>query len=196
MTKVRVVQMRQKVSEGIVVNACSNTAVGWQKDLSPFLIGPCNIPGGYTSLNMENAWQFSKVYKKHLDENGDPSHDWWSWSTKGWSDSKAHRYPMGRGAVPEYSYWNGKKLGYIDARKHIYAPLYKAAVEKTEGYQHLKELYKTSDQLVIRDFDGYDYLKKGMTLTEVLNEPKKKMGHAFVLAMMLMDDPALKECKI
>jgi len=35
-----------------------------------------------------------------------------------------------------------------------------------------------------------------MTLKDVLNNPKKKMGHAFVLMMLLTNDKeeALKEC--
>jgi hypothetical protein len=32
--------------------------------------------------------------------------------------------------------------------------------------------------------------------SEVLNNPAKSMGHGFVLAMLLTDDAALKECEI
>ena len=34
-------------------------------------------------------------------------------------------------------------------------------------------------------FDGYDYVGKRMTLNDVINDPRLKMGHAFVLAMLL-----------
>jgi len=37
------------------------------------------------------------------------------------------------------------------------------------------------------DFDGYDYLAKNMTLKNVINDEKRKMGHAFVLSMLLQD---------
>ena len=44
------------------------------------------------------------------------------------------------------------------------------------------------------DFDGYDYVAKRMSLNDVINEPKKKMGHAFVLAMLLRVRTALYRC--
>lgn len=35
------------------------------------------------------------------------------------------------------------------------------------------------------DFDGYDYLAKGKTLEQCLEDTEVIMGHAFVLAMLL-----------
>ncbi len=53
----------------------------------------------------------------------------------------------------------------------------------------LSELYKVlsrqGSNLILLDFDAYDHRKEGMTLKDVINEPKRKMGHAFVLLMML-----------
>jgi len=179
-----------------LVSTVSHSA-GWQRDLSPFLIGPCYLYRNYMSKNMENAWQFSKVYKEHLDEDGEPNDEWYKWAFKGWDDEHAHRYPMGRGAVPEYSYWRGKHLDYIEARKTIYGPLYAEAVQKTKGWAKLKDLYKTTlKRLVLLDYDAYDHEAMGMSLTDVLNNPKRKMGHAFVLAMLLTKDPALDEMKL
>lgn len=43
-----------------------------------------------------------------------------------------------------------------------------------------------------RTADGYDHDNLGMSLTEVLNNPQRKMGHAFVLKMLLTKDAALK----
>jgi hypothetical protein len=95
---------------------------------------------------------------------------------------------MGKGAVPEYSYWDGKKLSYIDARRAIYAPLYANAVEKTIAYKRLQELYKESGELWLWDFDAYDHRAENLSYKEVLMNEKKKMGHAFVLAMMLSEE--------
>lgn len=71
------------------------------------------------------------------------------------------------------------------ARAKIYIPLYAKAVAKTDAFQKLWKMYKTHDAIILWDFDGYDRRKFGMTLLDVLTDPKKKMGHAFVLAMML-----------
>ena len=86
-----------------------------------------------------------------------------------------------------YSFWDGNKLSYINARKKIYAPLYSEAVEKTDAFKKLKEMHESGEEIWLWDFDGYDFRKKNMTYEEVLNNPKRKMGHAFVLAMMLED---------
>jgi hypothetical protein len=104
---------------------------------------------------------------------------------KGWDRGFADRYPMGKGKIPLYSYWNGQKLDYIEARKSIYLPLYQKAVAKTEAFKKLNDLYQKDKNLVLFDFDGYDYLSLGYSLKDVLNDPKRKMGHGFVLAMML-----------
>lgn len=92
---------------------------------------------------------------------------------------------MGRGAIPKYSFWSGKKLSYIEARKEIYIPLYAQAVVKTPAYRELERSTLNGSQITLFDFDGYDYRKLGMSLLDVLNCENRKMGHAFVLAMLL-----------
>jgi hypothetical protein len=189
---VSVVHMFAKTDklEGTVLNVCSNSLQNWTHDLSPFILGPCSLWGGYQSQNMENAWQFTKVYAQHLNDNSEPNEEWWAWAKAGWADTKAHRYPMGRGARPEYAWWDGRKLGYVQARKVIYGPLYAKAVRETEGFRTLRKLHKEGHHLFLRDWDGR---RTDETMTEVLNNPRRKMGHAFVLKMLLEDDPALEQ---
>ncbi len=170
--------------KGVPINTCSRSN-SWTQGLSPFILGPVDLYDGIVAQNVENAWQFAKVYAKHVDDNGDPTEAYWEWAEAGWSDTRAHRYPMGKGAKPLYSYWDGKKLGYVEARKVIYAPLYSRAVEQSDAYQNLKQMHEQDLPLWLKDFDGYDYRKLGMTLNDVLNCETRKMGHAFVLAMML-----------
>jgi hypothetical protein len=181
--------------KGVVVNTTSKAKANWETDLSPFSLGPCPLYGGYTATNVENAWQYCKVYKQHLDSQGNLTEDYWAWARNGWSDSTPRRYPMGRGAKPEYSLWKGQKLGYIDARKQIYAPLFAEAVLKTKGWQKLLGLYETREIVVLRDYDGYrhDLTLRPMSLSDVLNCPNKIMGHAFVLKMLLTKDEALNQ---
>lgn len=177
------------------------------KNLSPFLLGPVPLYWGLTARKMENAWQFSKVYKEHTervyerarlncwtDNEYEPrdivSSDWWEWALKGFLDNWGHRYPMGRGAKPLYSFWKGEKLDYIPARKRIYIPLYAWAATRAGAFYTIKEEYEEGKEIVIWDFDGYNYEADKMTLEEVLNEPKRIMGHGHVLAMML-EKPSL-----
>ena len=63
----------------------------WSRGLSPFILGPCELWGGHVALNMENAWQFSKVYGRHVDMHGDLNNSWLPWAKEGWEDSRAHR---------------------------------------------------------------------------------------------------------
>ena len=172
----------------LVINTTSR-GDGWERGLSPFVLGPVELWGGYKARNVENAWQYSKVYPKHVGRDGDPSNtppnDWYQWAYQGWLNQRAVRYPMGKGAVPLYSWWGGRKLDYIEARKRIYCPLYAGAVESTNAWRRLQTLYEKHGRITLWDFDGYDHRKLGMSFRDVLNCETRKMGHAFVLAMML-----------
>lgn len=161
----------------------------WSRELSPFLLGPVPLWGGHVAKNVENAWQFSKVYSHHAGPNG-PSPDWFPWALRGWNSTRAFRYPAGRGAFPEYSYWDGQCLGYVEARKKIYIPLYMQAVLPTVAYHKLehKALWASKmhhKPLYLLDFDGYDHLALGMDWKAVLNDPSRRMGHGHVLGMLL-----------
>ena len=162
------------------------------RELSPFILGPVKAFAGAEAQNFENFWQYSKVYKCHVGEDGEPTLEWYDWHAKGFADKRAHRYPMGKGAIPEYSFWNGEHLGYIEARKRIYATFYAKYVAETVAYSLLVELYKEHGEVTLKDYDAYDHIKMGMSLIVVINNPDRKMGHAFVLAMML--EGCLEEC--
>jgi hypothetical protein len=92
---------------------------------------------------------------------------------------------MGKGRKPLYSLWDGRKLTYIDARYEIYLPLYRDAVKRTNAFRILKRIYQEKDLVTLFDFDGYDHHAIGMSLHEVLDNPNRICGHAFILAMML-----------
>jgi hypothetical protein len=196
--KIQILGMRGQpnTTGATVINTCSNAATGWERDLSPFIIGPCNLYGNHRSQNMENGWQYSKLYKRHADAKGQPTTTYWNWAKQGFNNPRAVRYPMGRGARPLYAWWDGRTLPYIEARKEIYGPLYAEAVLKTAGWTYLKNLYQTQNQLILRDWDGHDHDALGLTLTQVLNNPRRKMGHAFVLKMLLTQDAALQQMKL
>lgn len=172
-----------------VINTAAHS--GWSSGLSPFLLGPCDLWNGHVSCNMENGWQYSKVYKQHIGLNGDPSIVWFDWAKKGWNNHSAVRYPMGKGKKPLYSWWDGERLGYIESRKRIYLHLYAKAVVRTEAFERLQKIYNEHEQIILWDYDGYDHLAFGMSLSQCLDNPIRIMGHAFVLAMLLEKHPAV-----
>lgn len=169
----------------------TSRSTDWGKGLSPFILGPVNTYGGMVANNVENAWQFSKVYSEHLHPDGTINFaEYIRWRNNGWRNRYAHRYPMGKGQKPAFALWkkpNGdyEQLDYIESRKKIYAPIYAQGVLKSTAWKKLKDLYESGDDFVLIDFDGYDYVAEGKTLIEVINDPTRKMGHAFVLAMLL-----------
>lgn len=154
---------------------------GYLSALSPFKLGPCELYGPYNSWNMENGWQYAKVYPGY--EN---SGKYFDWALEGWNNRRAVRYPMGKGAKPLYSLWDGEKLDYIEARKQIYIPLYANAVRKyAAGQLDFIRGFADKEDIVILDYDAYDHRKLGYSWDDVINDQSRKMGHGFVLAMML-----------
>jgi hypothetical protein len=154
--------------------------------LDPAATGPA------VALNVENAWQFSKVYADQADADGNPTEAWVQWARQGFADPKPHRFPKGRGAIPLYSYGGATapspchRWGYIEARFRIYAPLYAQLVQQTDAYQELQRRLAKHGALTLLDFDGWDHRALNLDLEDVIYYPRKKMGHAFVLAMCLL----------
>ena len=174
-----------KAPEGAnVINTTSHSKT-WSCGLSPFYCGPVDLYDGYVSKNVENAWQYSKVYEYYAEDDKEPGERYFKWAQDGWNSIRAVRYPMGKGVKPLYSYWAGEKLGYIEARKRIYIPLYASAVQKTFAFQQLKKMAAEPGDLYLWDFDGYDHRALDMTFDQVINDPVHTMGHAFVITMLL-----------
>lgn len=192
---ITVLSMRDSIPHGYrVVDTTSRALDSFHRTLSPFHLGPVHLYDGFESYNFENAWQYAKVYPRH-DAGGRPSKAYFVWANAGWRDSYAHRYPMGKGAVPVYSWWDGEALDYIQARKVIYVPLYAELVVNTSGYKELQQLVAEGHDIALRDFDGYDHEALSLSLTDVLNNPRRKMGHAFVIKALLTNDPMLDQIR-
>lgn len=77
------------------INVTSRSEDDWSRALSPFLIGPVTI-NGCSARNVENAWQYSKVYPVHLDEEGNIRDEYYQWREAGYEAIGANRYPFGK----------------------------------------------------------------------------------------------------
>jgi len=190
---IRIVSYKESPMYSTAENFINTTSrsTDWGRGLSPFLNGPCPLPEGAPckeAKNIENAWQYAKVYPEHVDEDENPTEEYFKWARMGFLTQRGVRYPMGKGKHSLYSWWNGKKHGCIEARKNIYIPIYQSAIEKTEAYEMLKAFYSEKESIVLWDFDGYDHDKFGVSIDEVINDSNRIMGHAFVLKMMLLKD--------
>lgn len=64
------------------------------------------------------------------------------------------------------------------------------------AFRKLAKIYAQSERLYLWDFDGYDHVCMGRTLEQVLNDPEKKMGHGFVLLMLLRGERLWENCEI
>ncbi len=187
-----ILNYNEKVPENSKVISTTTKSKMWSRELSPMIVGPVDSPNGHAK-NVENFWQFSKVYDIHTDNgkaSGNITSEYYKWRDKGFKDSFAHRYPMGKGSVPLFSYLHGVgRLSYIDARKLMYLTYYKQCVETTDAYKQLEDVFndtqKNNQNLVLLDYDAYNHIDLGYNYDDVLNNPYRKMGHAFVLAMML-----------
>ena len=179
-----VLNFRDSVPFGYEIVNTTTSSKNFGKWLSPMFVGP-TVANGIKCKNVENAWQYSKVYYEHVDAYSEPTKEYFEWRDNGYKKTYADRYPMGKGRVPLYTLWENRKLGYIDARKEVYIPLYATAVVQTPAFRKLEELYRKNQNLILLDYDAYNHRDLHLSWEEVINDPKKKMGHAFILAMLL-----------
>lgn len=183
---IHVCKINFEAPEGAIGINTTSRSSNWSKGLSPFYLGPCDLYDGYISQNVENGWQYSKVYEYYTNDAGDPDERYFKWAQDGWKKTSADRYPMGKGVKPLYSYWAGEKLSYTEARKKVYIPLYAEAVRKTKAFAKLKEIYDNADSdLYLLDFDAHSLTPGTFDYWQLWDNPDIKVGHGYVLAMLL-----------
>ena len=166
--------------------------------LSPFYLGPIDCYDGLVSQTFERAWQCAKVYPWMVGVDGDPDDRYFAWRDEMWAKrdfgSRLEiRFPAGKENARRclYAWWKVdgtfRRLNYIEARKEIYIPLYAKAVVQSEAYERLVALRDSGKNLLLIDFDGYNvhHPKYNFTYNDAIHCPILKMGHGFVLAMLL-----------
>lgn len=153
------------------------------RSCSPFLCGPVELYGGYMAKNVENAWQYAKLYRQYADEKGDPAPAYFDWAQEGWASRIAVRRPMGY-LVPLCTVWDGKKLTEAEARAKVFVPLYVGAVVRTEGFRELRRLYDGGTKLCLLDYDAREY-PADWNMAQILNDSEHPLGHSYVLKWLL-----------
>ena len=170
-----------------------------REGLSPFYLGPVECYDGIKAKVFELAWQCAKVYPWCMGSDRLPDSRYFAWRDGQWArekdleDTMSMRYPVGKTNVGkcQYAWWKVdgefRKLGYVAARKHIYMPLYAKTVVKTAAYKRLVEMRDSGKNIMLVDFDGYNihHPRYNFTYNDAVHCPILKMGHGFVLAMLL-----------
>jgi hypothetical protein len=157
-------------------NVCSN---GKFRVLSPMLIGPVEWMG-YRATNIENLWQFSKVYEDEL-YNNEIKASYYARRDAGFENPKGIRRPK-KGKVA-FCYIGGERLNYEQSRNKVYIPMYCKYVEGNLGLQALKEvLQKTNVQIL--GFDG----RKFDDLQVELRNLMKPFGHELIVCGLLKNN--------
>lgn len=192
---IRVFNKFEKIPDNFV--EVDTTSRGKFPDLSPFFLGPVTINEDGRQLvckRFENLWQYSKVYVQHADLPAgladfamlyEPTVKFFRWREEGFNKDRAVRYPVGKGIKPLYSYWKGSHLDYVEARKQIYIPIYRHLVLQTKSYAMLYRWVLEGRDIALRDFDGYNHVDTGLSLSDVIHNTKRSMGHAFIIYGLL-----------
>jgi len=201
----------------IDVTSC-NKNKKFASEISPFYIGPVVSSDGLVAQTFENLWQYGKVYPRiydenkkivpGVDENGDPTIYFYEWRKRFYElkKEKGDRHPEFPSSIRHrdclymvYFDSNGKleKLDYVASRKKIYIPQYAKLIVNTDSFKELKKLYESGKKIALCDFDAYNYygpkLDQNTTIVDIVNDPQYKVGHGYIIKMLLQGDIEVKD---
>lgn len=181
------VSFKHKIPADSIVLDVTSRSNNWTKLLSPFNVGPVTLYDEHVAFNIENGYQFSKIYEPyHCTATDLPSDHYWEWAKAGWRNPKPIKYPLGAWTKCFYHWWDGKKLDHLQAQNQIFLPLYKKAITKTSAFQRLKEMYETTNKdIYLLDFEGYDHRYLEQNWDQIISNPNRPVGQAFALCMLL-----------
>ena len=159
--------------------------------LSPKSIGPINHPqpGLPPAQNLENFWQFSKVFPDEVDSDGEPSALFFQRQVKGFLDPVPHRHKSLK--TPLYSVWRRQdqtliKYKYVPSRQ-FYCHYYERFALVDDNFLKLKQMIADGFQLQICGYDAYPVTKP---LMEHYLDESAPFGHELVLYTLLTaNDP-------
>ena len=181
------ISYKEELPKGFIEINCTSRGNDKWRELSPFMNRQVSNKEGIIAQNMENLWQFSKVYKSHINHDGSIKDEYFRWRLKGFNSKFAQRYPMGKGIKPEFLLWGEERLSYVEAREKVYFPKYEESIRDTDIFNDLVDLYRSKLDIAIRDFDVYRFDPTMLTIEDIVKNPYKKAGHGFVIYKMLRD---------
>lgn len=172
-------QVDDNLSDYVVVDVTSRCAYNlefmkehpnFNKELSPFFIGPVIGSDGVKANIFELFWQCGKVYPCH-DNNGVPNEAYFEWRNKFYGEKNCSKELMrhtckdlgyNHSDTLYFAYFDKEKnkyvpLNYIESRKKVYYPEYAKLVYNTDSYKWLKSIVDSGKKLALIDFDAYNY---------------------------------------
>lgn len=180
--------------------------------LSPMLLGPVvhGQPGLDDADNLENFWQFNKVFASEWDStNQKPKPIWYERRASGYADIEPHRYKLGKtkaehmknagieiGASANACKFcifvapNGEELhfDYIASRV-LYCTFYERLARKTSALNKLVDaLYVHKQNIVIAGYDARHAQDEQITAEAIhrwYHDPSAPFGHEMVLCAIL-----------
>lgn len=202
-------QVEDNYDDYVVVDVTSNVVrdkkfmaehPNFDKELSPFYIGPVVGPDGAKANIFEIFWQCGKVFPCH-DNNGKPTEDFFKWRNEFYSKEKCSKDLM-RHACKDlgfehkdtkyFAYFDKDKkeyipLNYVDARKLVYAKEYAKLIYNTDAYKWLKSLVDSGKKVALVDFDAFNYYSENAMRNRYKNyKDKCKKDH--IESKVTLDD--------
>jgi hypothetical protein len=161
------------------------------KNLSPKAMGPIvhSQPGLPIALNLENFWQFSKVFPDEVDEKGNIKDIFFTRQKEAFQDPIPYRHkPNATGNIPLYSVFIRKSgeivtYKYVEARQ-FYCNYYERFAKASSEFSYLQDLLSKGYNLQIC---GYDAYKVTIPLEKHYLDSSKPFGHEMVLYTMLTE---------
>lgn len=161
------------------------------RELSPMFLGP--VEHGEADLppanNLENYYQFAKVYPQEVDESGTIKEEFYHRRRASYQSSPMrHKFP-GSLERPLYSLYQGRRHDYLGGRT-IYCRLYAQLVGR--ALSKLRELRKDGYNLRICGYDAFPFTSAGKDYATLCAEfaahyadLEKPFGHEAVIAALL-----------
>lgn len=183
---------RNPLKEGYLnVDVCSSSR-SW-KNLSPMYLGPVKRTEVHNgkhlpyAKNIENYWQFAKVYSSEYDsETDEVKEEYWIKRMEGYLSKKAYRRKFqGAENIPLFSIFEGKRYKYGEARK-FYCSAYEELVVNTKEWKKLNKLIDDGYNIQIIGYDGVDIDKYNGDFYKHYKDTSIPFGHESVITCMLL----------